>query len=55
MMNDKEIDEIIAWIRQKIKKEKSNPFNLSSKRMEGYEKAMHSVMSYLHSKKEENK
>ena len=53
-MNNKEIDEIIAWCKDKLKKEKSNPYNLSAKRMEGYEKAMHSVMSYLHSKKGEN-
>lgn len=51
-MTKDELNEIIDWCKKKISDEKANPFNLSDKKLEGYEKAMKSVMSYLHSKKE---
>ena len=51
-MNNRELDNIIDWCRQKLAQEKKNPFGLTGKRLEGYEQAMLSVMSYLHSKKE---
>ena len=50
-MSDKELDEIIDWCRKKLANEKSNPWGLTGKRMEGYEQAMKVVMSYLHSRK----
>lgn len=52
-MKVKEIDEMIDWCRKKLSDEKKNPFGLTGKRLEGYEQAMKSVMSYLHSKKGE--
>ena len=51
MMTDKELNEMIEWCRKKLANEKKNPFGLSGKRLEGYEQAMKTVMSYLHSKK----
>lgn len=45
-------NETIDWCRQKLTQEKKNPFGLTGKRLEGYEQAILSVMSYLHSKKE---
>ena len=51
-MADRELNEMIDWCRRKLANEKKNHFGLSGKRMEGYEQAMKSVMSYLHSKKE---
>lgn len=50
-MTNYELDGMIDWCRKKLANEKSNPFGLSGKRMEGYEEAMKVVMSYLHSKK----
>ena len=46
-----ELDRMIDWCKNKLANEKKNPFGLSEKRKEGYEQAMLSVMSYLHSKK----
>ena len=48
-MTNYELDEMINWCRKKLSNEK--PFGLSGKRMEGYDQAMKTVMSYLHSKK----
>lgn len=50
-MKDNELNEMIDWCRKKLANEKKNPFGLSGKRLDGYETAMKSVMSYLHSKK----
>ena len=50
-MTDRELNEMIGWCRDKLFDEKNKPFGLSGKRFEGYEQAMKSVMSYLHSKK----
>lgn len=50
-MTDRELNEMIDWCRKKLENEKKNPFGLSGKRMEGYEQAFKSIMSYLHSKK----
>ena len=50
-MKDNELNEMIDWCRKKLANEKKNPFDLSGKRLDGYEQAMKSVMSYLHSKK----
>ena len=50
-MTDRELNEMIDWCRNKLANEKKNPYGLTGKRMEGYEQAMKSVMSYLHSKK----
>ena len=47
-MSDRELNEMIDWCRKKLK---NRPFNLTGKRLEGYEEAMLQVMSYLHSKK----
>ncbi len=50
-MTDRELDGMIDWCRKKLANEKHNPFGMTGKRLEGYEYAMLSVMSYLHSKK----
>ena len=51
-MSDYELNEMIDWCRNKIKSEKQDRYyGCTGKRMEGYEKAMLCVMSYLHSKK----
>ena len=50
-MTDRELNEMIDWCRNKLVNEKKNLYGLTGKRMEGYEKAIKSVMSYLHSKK----
>lgn len=51
-MTNKEIDEMLDWCKKKMKQANSDWEICSSyKRLEGYEKAMLSVMSYLHSKK----
>ena len=50
-MTDRELDILIDWCRKKLANEKKNPYGLGGKRMEGYEQAMKSVMSYLHSMK----
>lgn len=51
-MTNKELDEMIDWCRKKLDLEKHSYDGCTGKRMEGYEKAMKAVMSYLHSKKE---
>lgn len=51
-MTNAELNEMIDWCRKKLANERSNPFGLNGKRLEGYDQAMKSVMSYLHSKKE---
>lgn len=51
-MTDNELDYIIDWCRTKLANEKKNPYGLNGKRLEGYEQAMLTVMSYLHSRKE---
>lgn len=51
-MTVEELNEMIDWCRNKLANEKKNPCGLSGKRLEGYEQAIKSVMSYLHSKKE---
>lgn len=48
---NKLLDKAIDWCRQKLKQEKSSRYNFTGKRLEGYESAMLSVMSYLHSEK----
>lgn len=53
-MTDRELNEMIEWCRNKSDNEKKKPFGLKGKRLEGYEQAMASVMSYLHSKKGSN-
>lgn len=55
-MNEKELNEMIDWCRKKLADEKKKPvgFRLTSKSMDGYEKAIKAVMSYLHSMKEGN-
>lgn len=50
-MSNQELDEIINWCKKKIIDQKNDRFGLSGKRLEGYEEAMHAVMSYLHKKK----
>ena len=52
-MSENELNEMIDWCRKKLADEKKKPlgFRLTSKNMEGYEKAIRAVMSYLHSKK----
>ena len=45
------LDKAIDWCRQRIKREKHSRYNFTGKRLEGYETAMLSVMSYLHSEK----
>lgn len=50
-MTDKELNEMIDWCRKKIELEKHNRYGCTGKRMEGYEQAIKTVMSYLHSKK----
>jgi hypothetical protein len=52
-MANKELDCIIDWCRTKMKNEKKNLYGCSGKRLEGYEKAMLAVMSYLHGLKED--
>ena len=47
-----EYDKIIGWCRKRLATEKAKPFGLTGKRLEGYEEAMLSVMSYLHCEKE---
>lgn len=57
-MTDRELNEIIYWCRKKLDNEKRNPYGLNGltgKRMEGYEQAMKAVMSYLHSRKGDEK
>lgn len=51
-MRETELNEMIDWCRKKLANEKSNPYGLSGKRLQGYEQAMLAVMSYLHSRKE---
>ena len=51
-MTKSELDNMINWCRQKIKNERSNPFGYHGNKLEVYETAMKSVMSYLHSLKE---
>ncbi len=51
-MTDRELNEMIDWCRNKLANEKK--YGLTGKRMEGYEQAMKAVMSYLHSKKDDN-
>lgn len=51
-MSNVELDAIIDWCRRKLKYEKYQHSGLSGRRAEGYELAMKSVMSYLHSLKE---
>ena len=47
-----EIDEMLDWCRTKLSKaQKDWEICSSDKRLEGYEKAMKSVMSYLRNKK----
>lgn len=55
-MTNAEIDMIIDWCRKKIEFAR-NDWNISSSanRIDGYEKAMHAVMSYMHSMKKEVK
>ena len=52
---DKELNEMIVWCKNKLSKEKQSSFGLTGKRLEGFEQAMLSVMSYLHSKKKGEK
>lgn len=52
-MTNEELNQMIEWCRKKIEEEKSKPYGLSGKRLEGYETAMKGVMSYLHSLKRE--
>ena len=54
MDNTKLYDDLITWCRIKIDVEKMNPLGLSGKRLEGYERAMHAVMSHLHDLKEKH-
>lgn len=54
MDNTELYDDLIIWCRIKLDIEKMNPFGLSGKRLEGYERAMHAVMSHLHSLKEKH-
>lgn len=54
-MTNAELNEMIDWCRKKLAAERSNPFGLGGKRLEGYDQAMKAVMSYLHSKKVEEK
>lgn len=53
-MTNQELDNMINWCKNKIKTEKNKPFGsrLTGKRFEGYEEAMHQIMSYLHLKKD---
>ena len=51
-MTISELDEMVDWCRRKLSVEKSKPYGSNGKRMEGYEEAMKSVMSYLHSMKD---
>lgn len=53
-MTNQELDELIDWCNSKLKREKANPLGLSGRRLDGYERAMLAVMSYLHSKKEKS-
>ena len=53
-MTNQELDSLIDWCRQKMEKEKSNPYGLTGKRREGYKEAMLAVMSHLHDLKEKN-
>jgi hypothetical protein len=50
--HNKTLDELIDWCKWKLKREQDDPYGLSDKRLEGYEQAMKSTMSYLHYKKE---
>ena len=50
-IKNSELEEMIDWCRKKIESEKHSYDGCTGKRMEGYEKAMKAVMSYLHSKK----
>lgn len=43
-----DIDNMIDWCRKKMREEKTEPYGLRGKRLEGYEQAMKAVMSYLH-------
>lgn len=51
-MDVKDLNQMIDWCRKKILQEKKKPYGLSGKRLEGYERAMHAVMSYLHNLKD---
>jgi hypothetical protein len=53
-MTNYEINTMIEWCRTKLANEKKDPYGLSGKRLEGYEKAMKAVMSYLHNEKVKN-
>ena len=53
-MTNRELDNLIDWCRQKMEKEKNNPYGLTGKRREGYKEAMLAVMSHLHDLKERN-
>ncbi len=50
-MNIEDLNEIMDWCTQKLAYEKANPFGLTGRKLEGYEQAMKSVISYLHNKK----
>ena len=53
-MSNAELNELIEWCRKKIAWERSNPFGMKAKELNGYVTAMLAVMSYLHRLKEIN-
>ena len=43
-----DLDNMIDWCRKKMLAERSEPYGLRGKRLEGYDQAMKAVMSYIH-------
>lgn len=52
-MTKTEINQLIAWCKEKYEKEKKKPYGLSGKQLAGYRDAMFAVISHLLSLKGE--
>ena len=53
-MSNEELNELIAWCRKKINLERTKPYRMNAKALDGYVVAMQAVMSHLHKLKEVN-
>lgn len=53
-MSNAELNEMIEWCRKKINQERTRPYGMRPKELDGYTTAMKAVMSYLHSLKGAN-
>lgn len=53
-MSNAELNEMIEWCRKKIDWERTKPYRMNAKELNGYVMAMQAVMSHLHKLKEVN-